>query len=253
MRTRRPQNAVLVIEDEAMVREVLSTCFILLDFSVDSVDRIEGAMALLEARSYDVIIVDRVMPGVGGADGVAKIRKLLAGRPCFIIGISGNASAGIVENWKQSGIDVFAEKPLEFHKLRRLVESWREGRMLEAEPVSGGEQMPVVLDASVRSEIEALGRRTGRELFGAMWAGLIESLPGHLARIDEALGEGDARKIADAAHGLRGLARAIGASELASSCGALEDESTLSDAARRKALRVALGGAVERVRAKCVT
>lgn len=249
---RTMRGAVLVIEDEAMVREVLSACFILLGCTVDSVDRVEGALALLNARRYDVIFVDRVMPGIGGSAGVAKIRTLLAGRRCLIIGMSGNASSKVVEDWKREGIDAFAEKPINLDRLRAILESSKSGNPI-GDPAQGGHEpepeAASVLDESVREEIEALGRRTGRELYLPMWREFVASLPGHQRQIEAALADADPGRIADTAHGLRGFARAIGAVELANACGAIEDEGPVACDSRRGELLASLRQAVARVRA----
>ena len=249
---RTMRGAVLVIEDEAMVREVLSACFILLGYTVDSVDRVEGALALLNARRYDVIFIDRVMPGIGGAAGVAKIRSLLAGRRCLIIGMSGNASPKVVEDWKCEGIDAFAEKPINLDRLRAILGIGQPGIPVSGHAHAGPESeqgAPAVLDDSVREEIEALGRRTGRELYLPMWREFVASLPGHLRQIEAALSDADPGRIADTAHGLRGFARAIGAVELANACGAIEDEGPVARDSRRGELLAGLRHAVARVRA----
>ena len=50
----------------------------------------------------------------------------------------------------------------------------------------------------------------------------LESAPRCLAGIEEALRLGDARKLAEEAHGLKGISRTIGALDQAAACAALE-------------------------------
>ena len=61
----------------------------------------------------------------------------------------------------------------------------------------------------------------------------LESAPRCLAGIEEALRSGDARKLAEEAHGLNGISRTIGAQDQAAACAVLEH------AARRGELAVA--------------
>ncbi len=89
-----PGETVLLIEDEASVREVVQKLLERLGYAVlTAVDGLQGVSAALghEGR-LDVIISDLMMPGLGGREAVARILEARPGIPVlFISGYSEDA------------------------------------------------------------------------------------------------------------------------------------------------------------------
>src|SRR5262249_20078894 len=66
--------AILLIDDDSAVREVLENVFSL-HHECHAADRSEHAIEVLESRHYDVVITDISMPGLGGLEAVRRIRQ----------------------------------------------------------------------------------------------------------------------------------------------------------------------------------
>ena len=67
-----PQGAsVLLVEDEESVRDVLTDLLMGAGYTVESAMTRSAALALLEARRFDIVLLDAVIPG-GSAEQVAE-------------------------------------------------------------------------------------------------------------------------------------------------------------------------------------
>jgi len=97
---------VLVVDDEASIRELLSKTLALAEYDVDTAP--DGATALDRLRaaseSYDLLIADLKMPGMDGLTLIRQVKRLRADMPVIIItGFSTEASAIEAVNLGVSG------------------------------------------------------------------------------------------------------------------------------------------------------
>lgn len=109
----RPQ--VLIIDDEAAIRESLETVLDLEGFSVTSAA--DGAKGLhrLEERVYDLVLLDLSLPGQGGFEILRAIRARHANLPVIMITAYGTVR-NVVEAMHQ-GANNFVQKPWDNEKL----------------------------------------------------------------------------------------------------------------------------------------
>jgi excisionase family DNA binding protein len=85
---------VLVADDEASVRDLLSKTLTLAEYDVDLAPDGRVAMDRLRVLPYDLLITDLKMPGVDGLTVIREARRLKADIPIIIItGFSTEASA----------------------------------------------------------------------------------------------------------------------------------------------------------------
>ncbi len=95
---------VLVVDDEASIRDLLSRTLALAEYDVDVAP--DGRVALERMRlfSYDLLITDLKMPGMDGLAVIHEVRRLNASLPVIIItGFSAEASAIEAANLGMSG------------------------------------------------------------------------------------------------------------------------------------------------------
>jgi excisionase family DNA binding protein len=90
--TGRPR--VLVVDDEAAIRDLLSKTLALAEYDVDLAPDGRTALERLRIIPYDLLITDLKMPGVDGLSVIREARRLKADLPVIIItGFSSEASA----------------------------------------------------------------------------------------------------------------------------------------------------------------
>ncbi|MFD7308805.1 response regulator transcription factor [Promicromonospora sp. NPDC059942] len=119
---RRP--ALLVVEDDqdiaAMLAEVLSE-----EYRVDRAADAERGLDLCLHRHYDVLVVDRRLPGMDGVALVAAVRRAHLNTPVLML-----TALGTVDD-KVSGLDGGANdylvKPFEFDELLARLRALRRG------------------------------------------------------------------------------------------------------------------------------
>jgi two-component system, cell cycle sensor histidine kinase and response regulator CckA len=90
----RSQATILIVEDEADVREIL--CEVLEDLGyrvLPAADAVEALATVAEhGRTIDLVVTDIVMPGMNGPDLVARLRRTRAGlRAVYISGYTDGA------------------------------------------------------------------------------------------------------------------------------------------------------------------
>jgi CheY-like chemotaxis protein len=95
---------VLVVDDEATIRDLLSKTLALAEYEVDLAPDGRTALERLRMIPYDLLITDLKMPGVDGLSVIREARRLKADLPVIIItGFSNEASAIEAVNLGVSG------------------------------------------------------------------------------------------------------------------------------------------------------
>lgn len=101
-RTARPR--VLVVDDEASIRELLSKTLALAEYDVETAPDGRSAIERLRLGSYDLLIADLKMPGLDGLAVIREAKRLRADLPVIIItGYSTESSAIEAVNLGVSG------------------------------------------------------------------------------------------------------------------------------------------------------
>ena len=103
-RTAPARPRVLVVDDEASIRDLLAKTLALAEYEVDLVPDGRSALDRLRLMPYDLLITDLRMPGVDGLTVIREARRLRADIPVIIItGFSTEASAIEAVNLGVSG------------------------------------------------------------------------------------------------------------------------------------------------------
>ncbi len=90
--TTRPR--VLVVDDEASIRDLLSKTLALAEYEVDVAPDGRSALERLRLYSYDLLIADLRMPGIDGLTVIREAKRIKADLPVIIItGYSTESSA----------------------------------------------------------------------------------------------------------------------------------------------------------------
>ena len=87
--------SVLIIEDEAAIRRVLSRVLERAGFIVRTAENGDDALQQLRAAEVDIVITDIIMPKMHGVDAIKRIVKEFS--RVRIIAISGGGNFGITD------------------------------------------------------------------------------------------------------------------------------------------------------------
>jgi len=81
----QPAIRVLLVDDESAIRRALRPPLIELGFQVSDAVRGEEALQMLRTGSYDVVLLDISMPGIGGIETLRRIRAFAPGLPVVML------------------------------------------------------------------------------------------------------------------------------------------------------------------------
>lgn len=113
----------LVIEDDALNRTIVKEGLALSGWVVESADRAESGLANWRKGGFDLVIMDRNMPGMNGEDAIRVMRAeertgQMARTP--ILMLTANAMVGIDRAAREAGADAFLTKPFDIADLIRV-------------------------------------------------------------------------------------------------------------------------------------
>src|SRR6202046_5896735 len=110
-----PTGSVLIIDDEAEIRESLQTLLEMEGFEVESAISGEDGLSQMADRPFDLVLLDLTLPGRDGMDILSEIRSHDSALTVIMI-----TAYGTVENAvraMQSGAANFVQKPWDNEKI----------------------------------------------------------------------------------------------------------------------------------------
>lgn len=122
---------VLVVDDEKVIREGCERALSGRGYEIRKVQNGDEGIAILEKESYDIVLLDLMMPGIDGFSVLKWIRQYRPGT--LVIVITGFATvAKAVAAMKEGAFD-FVGKPFTPDYIRLVVQRAAEKRALQAE------------------------------------------------------------------------------------------------------------------------
>jgi two-component system probable response regulator PhcQ len=123
---------ILIVDDEKSVREALKRSFLDDPYTIYTAENAAEGLQILTANNIKVVISDEMMPGMSGADFLAKVSARFPG--VIRIMLTGQASlASAIKAINKGEIYRFFTKPWDDFELRFAVKSAVEKYDLEQE------------------------------------------------------------------------------------------------------------------------
>jgi len=84
-----------------------------------------SAIRMVEANSYDVVLMDLHMPGLDGLEATRQIRRMPAARSCVpIVALTASATSEDRSRCLAAGMNDYLTKPMGLQALRRALDRW---------------------------------------------------------------------------------------------------------------------------------
>ena len=122
---------ILVIDDEADIREGLEMLLGSEGYRVDLAQNAAEVLNRLESRGYDLVLLDLMMPDRSGMDVLEEVRARDRSTPIFLITAYGSVEAAV--NALKRGANDYFSKPWDNDKLLIEIERMIAARRLESE------------------------------------------------------------------------------------------------------------------------
>ncbi len=114
---------VLCVEDQRVNQKVISMMLDHVKCEVEIAGNGKEALALLEENSYDIMLLDMVMPVMDGLETLKKMDAKLEKRPP-VIALSANVMDQDKKRYFEAGIDDFIGKPIDSEELYGKILHW---------------------------------------------------------------------------------------------------------------------------------
>jgi len=130
------RHRVLIVDDEESIRLFLARILTTrLDAEVTLAGTCEQALLLAGSYAYDAILLDLLMPGMGGHEVLLRLRRASANVATPVIIVSVLADAATQNRCMKSGATGYLVKPVERNTLVTTVKAQMAGR---GKPKSNG-------------------------------------------------------------------------------------------------------------------
>jgi two-component system, OmpR family, KDP operon response regulator KdpE len=154
----RPLASILVVDDEAPIRQALRMTLVSCGFEVAEAATGEQALALIRgAGRYDAVLLDMNMPGMGGMSACREIRQLLPRMPILMLTIRDSQDDKVEA--LDSGADDYVTKPFHIRELNaRVRAAIRRSHLEQESPDETLQSGDIVLDPARRTVAKAGAR-----------------------------------------------------------------------------------------------
>ncbi|MDP9474716.1 MAG: response regulator [Actinomycetota bacterium] len=231
--TLRERTPVLVADDNPVNQKVAVRMLEKLGYQADVAANGVEALEALSRKEYSAVLMDAQMPRMDGYEATAKIRdREGASRRTPVIAMTANAMNGERERALRAGMDDYLSKPVKANDLDAILERWAPAPG-EAN-VSGDVRNDAPPDTPLldRSALDGLRELSGPgepDILAELVGLFLEDAPPRLQTLREALAEGDARRVKEISHALKGSSSNMGAARMAEICAQLEDVGATGD------------------------
>ncbi len=129
--TDNKKSSILIVDDEAIVRDSLTKWFKQDGFRVESAEHAAAALKLMEKGPWDVVILDIKMPGMDGLELLKRIRTIDNGAQVIMATAFASVESA-VQALKDGAFD-YVTKPIDPDHLSHLVANAIQQKRLEDE------------------------------------------------------------------------------------------------------------------------
>jgi two-component system KDP operon response regulator KdpE len=109
------QGSVLLVEDDLSIRRGLRATLLALQFRIGEASSGEEALVRLRATSYDAILMDLNMPGMGGVEACRRVRKEFPQISILVVTVR-DGECDLIEAL-DAGADDYITKPFRIREL----------------------------------------------------------------------------------------------------------------------------------------
>lgn len=221
-----PALKILVVEDVALNREVVSGLLQRDGHQVWLAEEAEQALMQCASQTFDLILLDVHLPGISGVE-LCKLIRSSAGpnRHSRIFALTASVQPTLVRGYLDAGMDGILAKPLKLENLRQALA----GQSPIPEPQRDDEAMDWPLLETHRTLL-------GEQKVQGLLAVLRHSITQHRDALSEAIEADDCTEVAHLAHRLAGSSDSLGFRALANVLRALEEAALVSDESALRAL-----------------
>ena len=232
---------ILVVEDNIVNQEVVLGILRKLGLRADAVANGAEAIEALSTLPYDLVLMDIQMPVMDGFEATRLIRdpqSRVRDHRVPVIALTANAMRGDRQRCLEVGMDCYLTKPVSPSSLVEVLNAWLPAGSEPIDPPSlrAARAAPTAVsqapDSQVFDRTGLLARVMDDEaLVDNIIAQFVESTPGLIESLRQALDDGNLGAVARQAHSIKGAASNVNGERLRQVAFKLEQTARSGDAA----------------------
>jgi CheY-like chemotaxis protein len=212
---------VLIVDDNSINLTVAEGLLEPLNMQIDTALSGNEAISKISHQSYDLILMDHMMPELDGIETTHIIRRF---HPEYekvpIIALTANAMGDAQEMFKKEGLNDFIAKPIEVRMLVTAIQKWLPKSKIKK--LSGSVKkhkekesiLPDIPELDLKGAVKLVG---SEKLFMTILADYYRAIPKKLSLIKEYKDKGDWHNYTVEVHALKSASKQVGANELSQS------------------------------------
>jgi CheY-like chemotaxis protein len=210
--------SILVVEDTPVNQKVAQHLLARFGFRADVAASGHEALAALEQRQYDLVLMDVQMPEMDGLEATRRIRGRWPNRRVQIVAMTANVAPEDIRRCEQAGMNSFLGKPIVVESLAKVLGAVVDGPTPPAPAAA--------VDTQVVGRLcSQIGVESVRQIADMFMADFELAMP---ALVDGCRAH-DRRALARIAHRLKSSARSLGAQSLGELLDTLEQQAASAD------------------------
>lgn len=226
---------ILIVDDNIMNCKMAMRILEPLQMEVDTAENGKVALDKISRETYDIVLMDHMMPVMDGVEAVRQLRVMEEGRyqSLPVIALSAATEPEIAEVFREAGMNDFVAKPIQADLLYKVLQKWlpQKGNL---EQISGleepdkTEELPDIEGLDVREGVKNSG---GLDFFNNLLGIFYQLIDIKTQKIVQCIADNMIRDYTVEVHGLKNTARMIGAMELSKEFEQLEQFGNAKDMA----------------------
>jgi len=113
---------ILLVDDQAIVRKLIKSSLSKGDYEIQEISSGPDALKELEHNEFDVVLLDRVMPGMDGFETAELIKKSMRHPPMIIL-MSATFCESDYERGNELRLDGMIEKPFSLDSFKKVLDA----------------------------------------------------------------------------------------------------------------------------------
>ena len=230
-----PDANILVVDDNPMNLTVIKGLLKATKVFVTTAGSGEEALDKVRVETFDVVLLDHMMPGMDGIETLGKIREIRPNLPIYAL--TANAMAGGAEFYMSKGFNGYLAKPIDSRELEKaIMKHLPEEIMMKPgseDALQDLTKLPEEL-AWIKS-VEGINIDEGIKAAGGVSSYITainmfrDTIESSSKVIEEAFNENDIKLYTVKVHALKTSARIVGAVDLSILCEKLEEAGNRSE------------------------
>lgn len=116
-----PQKAIVIVDDNALIRRLIADFLAEMGYAPTEAASVEEAIPQIQKLRPAMVLMDIVMPGADGVEGLRRIRSDAAVAETPVVAVTSLYDGPSEQDFLTAGFDAYLPKPLDLRHFAEVV------------------------------------------------------------------------------------------------------------------------------------